>query len=47
MNYLRHLSADPSRTSEFDRFMLKLYIGLLVLLVACGGLVAYLAGSFG
>ena len=33
MDYLRDLSQDPSRTHRFDRFMARLYRGLLVLFV--------------
>jgi STE24 endopeptidase len=44
MDYLSHLSADPSRTGEFDRFMLRLYIGLLIVLAASSAVVVYLSG---
>jgi STE24 endopeptidase len=36
MRYLHHLSADPTHTTRFDRFMLKLYIVLVVALVIFG-----------
>jgi len=36
MNYLRNLSDDPKRTSDFDRSMSVLYAALLVALVASG-----------
>jgi Zn-dependent protease with chaperone function len=36
MNYLRNLSNDPKRTSDFDRSMSVLYAALLLALVASG-----------
>lgn len=42
MNYLRHLSTDPELTGEFDRFMLRLYISLMLILVVSGAFAAYL-----
>ena len=36
MNYLRDMSNDPRRTSDFDRSMAVLYAALLLALVASG-----------
>ena len=36
MKYLHELSADPSHTTRFDRFMGKLYVALVLALVVCG-----------
>jgi STE24 endopeptidase len=36
MKYLEDLSADPSHTTRFDRFMGKLYVALVLALVVCG-----------
>jgi STE24 endopeptidase len=36
MKYLEDLSADPSHTTRFDRFMGKLYATLVFALVVCG-----------
>jgi hypothetical protein len=36
MKYLEELSADPSHTTRFDRFMGKLYVALVLALVVCG-----------
>jgi hypothetical protein len=35
------MSGDPQRTREFDRFMTRLYITLIILLL-CGGVVCAL-----
>jgi hypothetical protein len=43
MKYLHDLAAHPSHTSRFDRFMGKLYAGLVLALVACGAWV-FVAG---
>jgi hypothetical protein len=44
MNYLRDLSVAPERTKIFDRFMLRLYVALLALLVICSLVVGWLSG---
>jgi len=36
MTYLQDLAADPARTMRFDRFMSKLYVAMVLALVACG-----------
>ena len=41
MRYVKELSADPQLTGRFDRFMLKLYCGLIALLVVSGAFVAF------
>lgn len=46
MNYLRHLSTDPALTGRFDRFMLRLYIALLLILFASAASAAYLSAAY-
>lgn len=38
MLYLDSLASDPARTSDFDRVMSRLYIMLILAIVACGAL---------
>jgi STE24 endopeptidase len=38
MNYLQSISADPERTTQFDRLMFALYAALLFALLLCGGI---------
>ena len=42
MEYVRHLSADPSLTGHFDKRMVRLYCTLLFALFAS---VAFVVGS--
>jgi STE24 endopeptidase len=37
MDYLRNLSTAPEKTARFDRFMLKIYTAILLLLALTGG----------
>lgn len=37
INYLRSLSEDPQRTAHFDRSMLTIYAGILLVLAIAGG----------
>jgi Zn-dependent protease with chaperone function len=37
INYLRSLSEDPQRTAHFDRSMLTIYAGILLVLAISGG----------
>jgi STE24 endopeptidase len=46
MQYLRSLSADPSATGRFDRFMVALYCSLLFALFACAAFVVASSASF-
>src|SRR5688572_21179158 len=43
MKYLHDLAADPAHTTRFDRFMSKLYVGMLLALLMCGAWV-FVAG---
>src|SRR5207237_10468366 len=40
MKYLEHLSGDPSHTSNFDRFMRRMYALIVIALIGFGVLAA-------